>query len=185
MKKIKKISAGWQNDCQGFTLVEVMATLVVFSLIALEVGGIFIQIMSLERRAFASQKIQENSMSVLESIAREIRVSQITDPESLDCSRTNLNISHPISGPISYSLSNGVVQKTISDNGQLVTIPLNSSDVEFTKFNFCVKGSLVSDNQQARVTIIATIKNKTGAEKAEYNLQTTISSRDMLIEFQN
>jgi len=180
-KKIKKIL----NNCRGFTLVEVMATLVIFSLIAIEVGGIFIQIMSLERRSFASQKIQENSMSVLESIAREIRVSQIINQDSSDCSRTNLTISHPVSGPISYSLSSGVVQKTISDNGQLVTVPLNSSDVEFTKFNFCVKGSGIGDNQQARVTIVTIVKNKTGAEKVEYNLQTTISSRDISIELQN
>jgi len=144
MKKIKKIL----SDCRGFTLVETISTLVVFSIIVLEIGGIFIQILSLERRSFASQKIQENTMSILESMAREIRVSQITGPDSLDCSKTNLSISHPVSGPITYSLSSGVVQKTISG----VTIPLNSSDVEFTKFNFCVKGSGI-DDQQARVTI--------------------------------
>ena len=40
----------------GFTIVEVLITSLIFSIIAMTVSAIFIQIINLERRGFAVQK---------------------------------------------------------------------------------------------------------------------------------
>src|SRR5438105_4644914 len=88
----------------GFTLIEVMISSLVFSIIMITVSSLFIQILNNQRRAFAMQKIQENSLFIMELMAREIRVSKIENQNSPDCTLTSLSITHPVNGPVTYSL---------------------------------------------------------------------------------
>ncbi|HVZ11085.1 MAG TPA: prepilin-type N-terminal cleavage/methylation domain-containing protein [Candidatus Paceibacterota bacterium] len=159
----------------GFTLVEVMVATFVFSIIVLATSGLFTQILNNERRAFAAQKIQENGLYVLELLTREIRVSSIVNQDSTDCSATSLTISHPLNGTVTYSLSNGVLRRTADG----VATDLTSSDVQLSRLNFCVLGSGASDNATPRVTIIGTMQNRTGKDIVTFNLETTVSSRDI------
>lgn len=164
---------------QGFTLVEVLVTSFIFSIIALTVSGLFIQTLAVERRTFASQKIQENGLYIMELMSREIRVSKVQDQDSLNCTATSLTIIHPVNGTVVYSLLNGVLQRTADG----VTTDLSSSAVTFSRLNFCIAGSGQTDGQQARVTILASIQNKTGREILTTVLQTTVSSRNVETEF--
>ncbi len=167
------------NNQKGFTIIEVLISAFVFSIIAIVVTGLFIQILKLQRRSFASQKVQENGLFVMELMSREIRVSQIANQESEDCTATSLTIEHPVNGTVTYSLSGDVLKRT---SGGIVT-DLSSTDVSFQRLNFCVMGSGTSDDEQARVAIIASIKNKTGKEIINTNLETAVSSRDVQTEF--
>lgn len=163
---------------EGFTIVEVIISTFVFSIIVLVVSGLFVQILALERRAFASQKIQENGLFIMELMSREIRVSQIQNQDSLNCTATTLTIIHPVNGTVTYTLTNGVLQRIAGG----VTTDLSSSAVTLSRLNFCVMGSAV-DAQQARVAILASIQNKTGREILTTSLETTVSSRDVQTEF--
>jgi len=167
------------NSSKGFTIIEVLVSTFVFSLIAILISGLFIQILAIQRRAFALQKIQENALFVTELLSREIRVSKIENQDSLNCTATTLNIIHPINGPVTYSLVNGALQRTAGG----ATSDLNSSTITFSQLNFCITGSGIGDGQQARVAIIAAIQNKTGKEILTANIQTTITSRDVQNEF--
>ena len=169
----------FNNTEKGFTLVELMVASLVFSIIVLSISGLFVQTLAQERRAFEAQKIQENGLFILELMSREIRVSQIQNQESTDCSATSLTIIHPVNGTVTYTLNAGVLQRTAGG----VTTDLSSSDVTFSRLNFCVLGSGVADKQQARVTILASIQNKTGKEILTFNLETGVSSRDESTEF--
>src|ERR1035437_9313235 len=164
----------------GFTIVEVLVSALVFSIIAIVVTGLFVQILAMERRAFASQKIQENGLFIMELMSREIRVSQIQGPDS-DCNATSLTIVHPINGTVTYSLNNGILERTSVENGANITTDLSSSAVVFSRLNFCIMGSGV-DGQQARVAILASIQNKIGPEILTTSLETTVSSRDVYTE---
>lgn len=164
----------------GFTIIEVLVATFLFSIITIEVSAIFVQVVNLERRGFAIQKIQENALFALELMAREIRVSQITTVDN-NCTASSLDIVHPVNGNVSYVLNNGVIQR-IADG---VTTNLTSSDVVFVRLNFCVKGAPSNDNQTPRVAILTSIQNKTGKEIFQFDLQTTVSSRDVRSEFQN
>ncbi len=177
-KKLARLSFAKQNS-GGFTLVEVLVSAFVFSIIAVFVSGLFVQILALERRAFASQKIQENGLFIMELLSREIRVSQIQNQNSSNCTATSLTIIHPVNGTITYSLINDVLQRVAGG----VTTDLSSSAVSFSRLNFCVMGSGTSDDLQARVAILASIRNKTGKEILTTNLETTVSSRDVYTEF--
>lgn len=167
------------SNQKGFTIIEMLVTAFVFSIIAVVTTGLFIQVLAVERRAFAAQKIQENGLFVSELMSREIRVSQIQDQNSSDCSLTSLTIIHPVNGTIIYSLVNGILQRTADG----VTTDLSSDSVSFSRLNFCVLGSGQSDQEQTRVTIISSIQNATGKEILTANLETTVSSRDVQTEF--
>ena len=162
----------------GFTLIEVMVTSFVFSIIVLTVSGLFLQIIGNERRAFAAQKIQDNGLFILELMSREIRVSSVTNQDSVDCSLTTLNVVHPINAAVTYSLNNGVLQRTA---GGVIT-DLSTSDIIFSRLNFCVMGSSPTDNEQVRVAILASIQNRLGINKLTFNLETAVSSRDVETE---
>jgi prepilin-type N-terminal cleavage/methylation domain-containing protein len=169
----------------GFTLVEVLVTTMIFSLLMIDIGGIFVQIMNLERRGFAAQKIQENGTFVLETISREVRVSRIENQDNSNCTATTLTIAHPVNGTVVYSVNGGIVQRQATEGGQPITTAISSSDVNFTRFNFCIAGSDPNDNKQARVAVVASIQNRTGKEIYRFDVQTTVSSRDVSTEFQN
>jgi len=129
-----------------------------------------------------SIKLQEDVAFVLESIAREVRVSQICNTGPA-CSQQSLSIEHPVNGVIVYSLNTdtNIIERNIVN--QSIVVELSSSEVNFTKLDFLFTG-LGIDDQQPKVTIVALVKSR-GNSNLEINLQTTITSRDAREEFLN
>lgn len=164
----------------GFTIVEVLVTSLIFSIIAITVSAIFIQIINIERRGFAIQKIQDNALLVLEEMSRDIRVSRIPNQESSNCTATSIALVHPIKGAVDYQVSSGIVQRRVSGGSY---IDVSGSNVNFTRMNFCILGSLTNDNQSPRITIVTSVQNRTGKEILQINLQTTTTSRNFVDEF--
>jgi len=164
----------------GFTIIEVLVTSLVFSIIAISVSAIFIQIINLERRGLAVQKIQDNALLVLEEMSRDMRVSRISDQESPNCTATTITLTHPIKGTVIYRANGGIVQRSVGGGNY---IDVSGSNVDFTRMNFCILGSLINDNQSPRVSIITSIQNRTGREIMQINLQTTTTSRNVIDEF--
>lgn len=182
---LKRIRTSWNRE-EGFSLIEVLTTILLFSIIMTAVGSIFVHVMKSQRRGFTGQLVQENVTFVLESMAREIRVSTIQGSPVADCSATFLNtltISHPVNGTVIYSLSGTRIQRT---QGGVATF-LSSADVAFTKFNFCFLGSGPTDDKQARVAILARVESvpTSAANKFSVDIQTTVTSRDIASELQN
>ncbi|KKT28488.1 MAG: hypothetical protein UW14_C0007G0002 [Candidatus Yanofskybacteria bacterium GW2011_GWA2_44_10] len=175
---MSELNLTYMTGNKGFTLIETITSIFIFSILVVEIGGLMAQSTNLERRAFSAQKIQENTLAVLETMTREIRVGRISNQDN-NCTATLLTIEHPTDGTISYSVSNGVVQKTMAGS----TVNLSSSEVNFAKLNFCVQGSGVNDNQQPRVTIVSIVENRVGADILQFNIQTTVVSREYSDEF--
>jgi len=165
---------------RGFTLIETIVSIFIFSILAIIVTGIFAKAVQVQTGSFNAQRTVENSLIVLESIARDIRVSQIC-PAGSNCSTTRLDITHPVRGTVSYFLdtTRGVLQKTESGS----TVDLTSLETNFTRFNFLTSG-LDIDGRQPKVTLVITVQNTVG-RAVIFNLQTTITSRDVTQEFQN
>lgn len=166
------------NGSGGFTLVEMLVATLIFSIIAMAVSLVFVRAVVIENRGQGAQKVQENALFALESMAREIRVGVFTtNQDSPSCSRTMITFQHPVNGEVSYGFD-GAKSAITRTAGGIVT-RLTGDDVQ-TSARFCVLGSGV-DQDQARVTILMNIKNKAknSAEQMTFNLQTTVSSRDI------
>lgn len=165
----------------GFSLIELLVAATIFTFVVSGVTGLFLQALNLQRRATGIQKIQENALYVLESIAREVRVSVITSgntnctPPDPVTTRT-LTLQHPVNGAVTYTYDRTSDVGIISRNGQ----PITASDVDLELFAFCVSGS-GADDQQSKVTIPMTIRSLAGraSSQVSVSLQTTIASRDL------
>ncbi len=165
----------------GFTLIELLVAAAVFMFVVSGVAGLFTTALDIQRRATGMQRIEENAQYVLETIAREIRVSTVTSGDT-DCSsgstpaNQRLVIKHPVNGTVTYDYNTTSGIGVITRNSQSLT----SSDVNVTEFAFCVSGSS-ADGKQTRVTIPMTLQSVAGrpTTRVSVSLQTTITSRDL------
>ncbi len=155
----------------GFTLIEILAAIFLFSLLVLVASSAFISFLNLQRRAFNIQQAEENANFVMESMAKEIRVSQIIGPDA--CAANTLNIIHPVNGNITYSLSGNAIHRNVSGTDSVIS----SNAVQFTNLAFCISGTATGDSIQPRVTIIASLKSTKTSQQAAINFQTTVSQR--------
>lgn len=177
-----------QNFSAGFTLVELLAAAFIFSVMVIGISGITVRVFELQRRSFTVQKIHENSIFILESMAKEIRVGSLaasTCGGASNCTANNLSIIHPINGPVSYSLSGTNIIRNArgEDNppGSTFNTTINSiSDINVARLDFLIRG-LGTDCRQPKVTIVMRVQNKNG-NPISIDLQTTIVSRDISAE---
>ncbi|OGN06111.1 MAG: hypothetical protein A2750_04105 [Candidatus Yanofskybacteria bacterium RIFCSPHIGHO2_01_FULL_45_42] len=165
----------------GFTLIELLTAASVFSILLVIISAVFVKLLTISKRDFAIQKVHENSLFILESMAKEIRVSKIKTAPG--CS-SSLSIVHPTNGCIDYSLDSGKVTKSVKPllcTDPAATVVLSSFDISFSKLNFCVKGSPTNpiNPEQTRVTIITTVTSNEETGLQPTYLQTTVSSRDI------
>ena len=146
-----------------------------FSVVLVLMGGIFVGSLELQRRAFNLQQAEENAGFTLESMAKEIRVSQIAGPDNAcpGAPATILNLTHPINGAVTYSFSGNAIHRTV--NG--VDSVISSNTVQFTRLQFCISGTPVDDRQQPRVTIIGSLRSTKTKQQATIDFQTTLSQR--------
>lgn len=159
----------------GFTLVETLTTVTIFSLVVVIFGAVFAQAINIQRRAFNMQQVSENAQFVLESMAKEIRYSQIAGASN-NCpsgSTTSLSIIHPVNGAVTYALSGTAIQRTVGGNQTLVS----SNTVEFVSLRFCLQGIEGGDQRQPRVTILAKARSRNALQQETIDLQTTVSQR--------
>jgi hypothetical protein len=174
------IKLTFRNNEKGFTVVEAIIAAFIFSILAVTAAGIFFRAVDIQRRAFGAQKIQENTLFAVETIARDIRVSQVCSTATT-CSTSVLELEHPLRGVIRYSrdAARGVIVK--NEGGSSVDI--TSNEVNYTRFDFLVLGSNngmgagFSDCRQPRVSIISSVQNRVGRPLV-VNFQTTVTSRD-------
>ena len=172
-----------QRNKGGFTIIEMLIAATVFSFLIVIVSGLYVRVLDLQRTAQGAARVQENSLFVIETVSREIRVSRIAS-EDTDC-KTGFNtdfitLDHPVEGIVEYTYdidANGF--GSISRDGRLITSP----DVNFSSFQFCVSNS-GPDNFQTRVTLLMTAENVTGKpqNRTPFTIQTSVASRDLIVD---
>ncbi|MEK7506711.1 MAG: prepilin-type N-terminal cleavage/methylation domain-containing protein [Patescibacteria group bacterium] len=166
----------FQTEERGFTLVETLVTLFIFSIIVLLFGGIFSGSLSSQRRASNIQQVQENADYILEALTKEIRVSTVNTADTPDCAASPaaaLNITHPVNGSVVYALAGNNLQRTVNGIQTIV----NSNTIQFTRLFFCVAGQAADDKLQPRVTIVTGLKSAGAGAESAMDIQTTVSTR--------
>jgi len=163
------------NPNSGFTLIETLLVIFIFSLLMILMGGVFVSSLDLQRRAFNLQQAEENANFVLGSMAKEVRTSRISSPDT-NCPSSpvsSLNLLNQYGENVTYSLSGNAIHRNV--NGTDVVI--SSNTVEFARLQFCIFGTAVDDQQQPRVTIIASLKSVKTQQQAIIDIQATVSQR--------
>lgn len=158
---------------QGFTLVELLVGVTVFSLVISIAISLFVSILRDQRHSIAIQNVQDNGRYLIEFIAKEVRMSEI---ENSDGESSVLNLTHPLHGDVAYSFTGTTITR---DDGSGFE-QINSDEVQ-VQGRFFIDGKTGGDDEQPRITIVLKV-DTTGTkpeEQAEINLQTTLSQRKL------
>lgn len=172
-------------DRRGFTLLELLVALGLFSIIVTIALGGFSSALRTQRQSAALISANNNVGSVFEQMTRELRNgSGYTYLPNVSPSNSGIAFLDQSGNPVQYYLSDAVTANGISHNaiarnegGNPQTITSDSVDVTYLYFEIAGAGSF--DQVQPRVTIrmgIRPIGDRTVMNSVEH-LQTTVSSR--------
>lgn len=185
---------------KGFTLVEMMVVLAIFSIATVVIVDIFMTASRAQRRTLAIQKIQTDAQYSLEAMAREIRMDSIdyawsgyvgginipdeelalrdADDNSIIFKKDSANCPTGTTNCLAVSLNGGTTWASITSKG------INVEDLKFYidppvdpfKVN---AGYTYDSDHQPRVTIVLVTKGVGGRpdEQKTVYLQTTVSNR--------
>lgn len=200
MLKFKKMKR-FKKD--GFTLIEMIVSLGVFTIIALISAGSFLIVLGAQKKSISAGNIQENLRITLEMMAKEIRTGTSyycgsskddfgSGSDTRDCSVGGLALTFYFTNrTLIYRVNNQRIEKYIDGNTSLacpVSDPTDDDcfsiitfpEVKIDNLTFYVTGSdIVSDTAQPKVTIVlkGSMDMTSKASESEFNIQTTVSQR--------
>lgn len=198
-----------QNAKQGFTLLELLVAIAVFSIIvSIAVGG-FVNALHTQREVAALIAAESNAGTSLEQIVREVRtgylfchvndatgtIADAACATPTPCSFTGtgglgstwtcpaLNFYNAQGCTVLYALANGnALTRTSSCEGGGAAQPLTGDNVAIKYLQFTLFGNLEGDHWNPRITIsIGISPSSTDPALASniVNLQTTVSARSI------
>jgi len=184
---------------KGFTLIEMLVTMFVFTLILEAAIAILISAIRLQEFNLAYFKITDQTSYVLEYMSRQIRMARRDDEG--DCIGTNLRFRIQQTPPMEtaglmFRDSNDVCKGFFLSSDKRIKeydssrvggdqiLPLTPSDIEISCFGssgscFDLQGESATDAIQPRVTISMKVKGKNQGAQPVANVQTTVSARNL------
>ncbi len=175
---------------KGFTLIEILTAITVFSIIIASALGIFIGGLRGQRRALASQQLLDQTSYVVEYMSRSLRMArkELNAPNCLSQNGLNYElINRPNEKGIRFITYKGECQEFFLDtlSSRLKESKdgnenyLTSEKLEVTSFKIGPSSSWTqADDEQPRVTFLLKIKAKQPIYFPEIKLQATVSQRN-------
>lgn len=183
MISFKFQTASFKN--KGFTLVEMMITLLIFSVIIGVVIGLFVSAIKVQRYNLTYQQLLDQTSYALEYMSRAIRMARKSDGA---CSGMSPAANYEwTANSIRFETYHSPSQcwEFYSENEQLkvnrdgIVYELTSDDFEVNFLRFSVSGWLDSDDFQPQVTIFTEIQGGGSPPQPKINIQTTVSQRNL------
>lgn len=176
------------NSKQGFTLIELMVAITLFSAIATVVVTIFVTGLKSQQRAMTFQVLFDQTSYFTEYLARQVRMSRRSIGGSCIPIGENYEMTHGGQGLKFITTECGCLEiyldnatGRIKEDRDGVQNYLTSEDLKVTDLSFALTGVSELDTLQARIT--TSLKIKGGSNRAEgqpaLNIQTTISQRKL------
>lgn len=182
----------------GFTILEMIVSLGVFSIALLISLGALLTISSAQKKAVAVQNIEDNFRFALEAISKEARTGTtfycgFTESDLPTSFRSGFTRRSCSGGgraltflparfaadntPVTYRLRDKRIEKIVNLNETAATF-LTSDLVEINDLTFYVTGAETEDGLQPRVTIMLdAVAAPATREEVRLRLQTSISQR--------
>jgi len=156
---------------RGFTLIELLVAMAAFSLIIVSMAGIATSVIKSQRKAFALQKVQESTRYILESISKEIRMSQINSLSSDDIN--TLSIVNSKNENVEYLFNSNRMTRKVDANDWEYISP---SNIDLTG-SFYIRKNSSPNRSFVTIVIKAESQGSRAEENAEIYLQNSVSSR--------
>ncbi len=181
-EKQKRLSCSFsflvsRSSSVGFTLVEMIVAIFVFSVVMVIATGALASIIGANRKAQAVKSVMNNIAFSVDSMTRALRVGTDYHCSGGACSRNgsdSLTFTDVDGREIEYRFNenDGQIERSIDGAGFL---PLTAPEVVIERLTFYVDG--VDANGQPRVLIV--VSGHAGAGRAEttFDIQTLVSQR--------
>ncbi len=185
----------------GFTLIELMVSVVLFTTVMIVVSTIFVSSLKSQRRILFTQELLDQSSYLIEYMGRSIRMSKkdvIGDCLTSMPVKSNYETDNMSRDRIRFLSYDDKCQEFFWENGQIkqrkstdntagnfgIALPLTSDSLDVLSFNVGSSQSWlqpVGDYYQARVTLFLEIQGG-DKDQASLKLQTTISKRNLDVQ---
>ena len=173
---------------RGYSLLELIVSLGIFSMVMLVVMGAYVTLISLDRQARANNQLAASLSFAVESMARSMRTGT-----EYDCNGggTPFTCSGTGGGSISFLDSQGqtitYIQKSDGSIGQCTgtsgcldnnAVSLTDRRINITSLRFYVRGVGINDDMQPNVTFVVagTMATEAG-EVSTFSIQTGATQR--------
>lgn len=176
----------YSSSQRGYSLLELIVSLGIFSMVMLVVTGAYITLISLDRQARANNQLAASLSFAVESMARSMRTGTQyacnANPSVPNCASGGTSISFLDSQnqTITYRLKNdgSIGQCTGSLCTDTTAVSLTDSHIDIETIRFYVRGVGVSDRTQPSVTfVIAGTMTTEGGETTSFSIQTGATQR--------
>jgi prepilin-type N-terminal cleavage/methylation domain-containing protein len=173
-----KISVKKPQAINGFSIVEMLVAVAIFSIVMLIAVGALLTMIDANRKAQALNSVMNNLNLAIESMSREIRVgTNYNCGGTGDCplGNTRLSIISSEGKNITYQYNAQRIE-VLKESGPPIAI--TAPEVKIDKFMFYTTGTSPSDSFQPRV--VMTIQGTAGVSektKTTFNVQTMASQR--------
>jgi|SRR5581483_778146 len=174
-----------RKDSAGFSLIELMVAVSVFTLIMTASMGSVLSVLAANRKAQSLRAVMDNLDFALEGMTRTIRFGTAYhcgsggDPsQPADCPSGDMSITVKSQNGqlVSYALSGSSIVRSVA-GGQYYAV--TSPDVTISKLSFRVFGSEpFSKGGQAQPEVIIVVSGFAGSQassQSSFNLETTVS----------
>jgi len=176
----------------GFTLIEMLVAMAIFSTVMGIITGIFITGIRQQKMALDSQVVLDQTSYALEYMGRALRFAKkqlAGDPVCLSQPGLNVETTHGGSGlKFINHLQGDDCQEFFLENKQIKywrqsdlnsPLPLTSVKLEVISLKFDLAGEWETDNLQPRITIFSEIKSAASSQSQKIKIQTSISQRNL------
>ena len=168
---------------KGFTLIEMMVAVGVFTLLVSAASGIFVSSLRAQRHSLATQEILDQSSYVMEYMSRALRMAKKDDVNGTCTTAGIPKLNYAIEGQcLKFRNYHSECQEFCLDGGRLKEVKggsenyLTSENLTVEDFSVNLEGQQQTDNLQPKVSIFLNIDGK---EKSNIKIQTTISQRNL------
>ena len=188
---------------QGFTLVEMLVTIAIFSILMVSISGILVSSIEAQSRALSNQKLLSQSSRALEYMGRALRMAGKDTAGNCIVPNTNYDPTDSTSETITFLAydstppspgykcrqflleGNQIKEKKSTDGtfgnlGNAVEITPSEIKINSLKFKVIGGSEPPTDNLQPKITILIDAEKVTEkVSKPKIRVQTTISQRHL------
>lgn len=176
------------KQSKGFTVIEVIVSVAIFSIVMLVATGSIATIIDANKKAHSLKSVMTNLNFALESMMREIRMGSDYNCGGTYCTNFSFTPNHTICGVptnanITYSFDaiNHKITRSMSSDGCPGNSPVDMTapEVSIESVRFYPLGIGTSNDIQPRIMIVINGTIGLGNSKSSFNIQTTVSQRSI------
>lgn len=166
------------KEKSGFTILETMVALGIFSVIVVLTTNGFIRSLRTQRQASAFAYVNDNLSTVIEQMTREIRTGSDICFNTTSCAnQSTLSFVNASGKTVTYCLVNNAIERSAS-SGCSAGNEITGSKVYVSYLKFIIATNGTGDGYPPRVTILIGARpNDPSSSIFNVNMQTTVSSR--------